>query len=103
MRRLSLLVLVFTVGTASGWLLNSAAARQHRPARTAPNVRAPEYITIGRPEPTSPSGRAWHTLRVVPTVDLQPGETLTDEWVVTLLTDDIGSGGGVRSVSFTAR
>jgi hypothetical protein len=103
MRRATLLALVFAIGTASGWILSTTSSRHRHPHPAPPAARVPEYITIGRPEPASPSGRAWHTLRVVPPAPLKPDEKLTDQWVVTLLTDDIEEGGGVRSVSYTAK
>ncbi|VTS00734.1 unnamed protein product [Gemmata massiliana] len=102
MRRYAPLVLTFVIGTAVDWVVNAAPPRQQAPPKPAP-ARSPDRIMIGRPEPNSPSGRAWHTLRVVPTVGLSPDQKLTDEWVVTVLTDDIASGDGVTAVSYTAK
>ncbi|MBP3960925.1 hypothetical protein J8F10_37365 [Gemmata sp. G18] len=91
MRRYAPLILTFAIGTAVGWVVNAAPSRQQSSPKPA-LPRAPDRIMIGCPEPNSPSGRAWHTLRVVPSVGLSPDQKLTDEWVVTVLTDDIASG-----------
>lgn len=79
--------------------LVTAPRPDRRPADRPPDPGTVTRVTVGHPDPSSPSGRAFRTLRV--TAPRSARDPLTDEWVVTLLSED--GTGEVRSAVYVAR